>query len=259
MKSLAVLLLTTLSCAAQGFSDASAPFLMSTSSLRRGLVGYWRLEGGAPLWKDESATGVDLTANNGVAAQAGKVGNCGAFASASPRWLSAANTNLLNFTTSAFTIAAWVKLTNNAAINGIVDKFQLTDLAGYTLNVQADRKLYLQIYQTSAKLRYVSGTTTINDSNWHLVMGMHDGTMTTNGMSLYVDGVAQALPGRISTGTVTDFSSKATFDIGAFDTGTSPANGLIDEVGVWNRVLSSTEIARVYNAGLGTHFPWAHP
>lgn len=86
------------------------------------------------------------------------------------------------------------------------------------------------------------------DNNWHMA------TFTYNGSTLkaYVDNVEIGTPVSL-TGVGRTYTK-------AWTIGTSGSanywNGLLDEVGFWNRALTTAEINRLYNNGLGKQYPF---
>lgn len=88
---------------------------------------------------------------------------------------------------------------------------------------------------------------------WYHIVGTfkYDTTATNRITSIYVNGVlkAQASP---SGGTIPGGGNN--FELGR--TNTIFFNGAIDEFGVWNRVLTSNEIALLYNNFLGKQYPF---
>ncbi len=139
-----------------------------------------------------------------------------------------------------FTFSAWVK-TNNAGVNAIL-------IQGNNAN---DTKVGIEVNGTNAHLRYqgtssnenFAGTSVINDSEWHHIVGVFK---SASDRELFVDGVSEA--------TNTNTLALPTFNnlnIG-FQEDQSPGNyfdGSIDDVRIYNRALSAGEIARMYNAG----------
>jgi len=242
------------------FSTGDLAHINSTSPLRKNLEGYWRLgEATGTTRYDDSKNGVHLTSNNGVSQQVGMVNNCSGFVSASTQYLSAANTNQLQFLLSTpFTLAAWVKLTNNATTQTLVSKFTASPFRGYMTYVQAG-KFKVVLYSTSTASKILAANAVITNAVWHFLVGTHDGTGTTNGLKVWVDGTNDTTAVPTTAGTLTDINNTAEFNVGVYGSSISPANGLIDEVGVWSRVLTTNEIGKLYRSGLGTHFPWAHP
>ncbi|MCL5746207.1 MAG: LamG domain-containing protein [Acidobacteria bacterium] len=81
----------------------------------------------------------------------------------------------------------------------------------------------------------------VNDGNWHQIVGTFSGGVA----SIYVDGTFQGS----SSGTGLNPLDGQPFLVGGLVVGGTPTNnysGLIDDVGVWDNVLSSTEVAALY-------------
>ena len=91
----------------------------------------------------------------------------------------------------------------------------------------------------------IHGGANINDQAWHHFVGTSDAAGNVG--TLYVDGVLQA------TNTVNPINSDTNLPLMI---GENPGannrewNGQIDDVAIWNRALSETEILEIYNAGL---------
>lgn len=250
-------------CFGQGFSEASAPFLLSTSSLRKGLVGYWRLEESSSTRYDCSSTGNHLSANNSPGNILAKQTYGVTLVSASSQFLTSPSTNTYQFTAAQpFSLACWVKLTNSGANQTIMSKFQASTTIGFYLVANAG-KLHTGLHQSGTISRTKTATTVITNATWHHVAMTYNGNGSTNGISLYVDGAADTISAVGSAGTFNgSMANSVPFTVGTYWNGGSQAefaNGIIDELSIHNRVLSSTEVSKLYNSGSGTHFPWAHP
>jgi hypothetical protein len=93
------------------------------------------------------------------------------------------------------------------------------------------------------------GTTKLNDGNWHHLVWTRE--ISTGNMAGYVDGNATPEVTSTSVG-----SFIYNFRIGAYTnsigTPTLWFDGLVDEVGYWNSVLSTSDIADIYNSGTPT-------
>lgn len=87
----------------------------------------------------------------------------------------------------------------------------------------------------------------ITDTNWHLVTATYNGSLT----SIYIDGILNASTS-CTIGTLGHGSGQ--FRIGkTYDDGgnTGYWNGLMDEVLIFNRSLTDSEISQLYNNGYG--------
>jgi hypothetical protein len=83
-------------------------------------------------------------------------------------------------------------------------------------------------------------TPTLNDNKWHFVGLTFQGTTAI----LYIDGASQGTKSITTTG----FTQDNQLIIGNCDTASYYFNGGIDEVMVYNRVLTADEVAKIYNA-----------
>jgi len=98
--------------------------------------------------------------------------------------------------------------------------------------------LYFQGYNAD-----FAGTITINDGNWHFISVTYDGTT----VSLFVDTVADS-----TMNLPLDTVSGGQLQIGCNINDGEFIEGAIDDVRVYNRVLTTGEIASLYNSGDGT-------
>lgn len=92
-------------------------------------------------------------------------------------------------------------------------------------------------------------TPNINDTKWHQFVAVTDGTGASFGTALYIDGVIHSV--NTAKAVLTANPSKRLF-IGENPDATGRQwKGDIDDIGIWNRVLTPTEVAVLYNDGAG--------
>ena len=132
-------------------------------------------------------------------------------------------------------------LTANPDWEGIVTKGN----ASWRLLATAGAKTVYFASSGTTPNNDIYGTRNVNDGNWHYVAAVYDGT----NLSLYVDGtldVSKAASGSI-------WRNSDPVCIGYIANTGLPGNyhfdGLIDEVSIYSRALSSNEIAAIYSAG----------
>ena len=152
--------------------------------------------------------------------------------------------------TGAISVSAWVKTTTSGLTKMIVGEDTTSgNDRNWLLAMTSGNKAYFGVFHTNGSSSNAVSVASINDGNWHHVLGTYDGTSGTNKIKLYVDGVlAQANTG--STGT----RSSATVEpcIGALTGGVDwHWNGNIDEVAIWNSDQSSNS-STIYNSGVPT-------
>lgn len=264
MRKLLMLLLMTVGSIAQPLSLHDPAFSQSTSILRQSLFGYWRFEEASSTRYDCSNQGTHLTANNSAGSTSGKVGNGLNLISASNQSVSGSTSNAVQLLAGdPFTYFAWVKLTNTGTFQVLTEKNPGTPNRGYSIYLSAGQ-VRVELVSDGSNYFRVTGSTVITNAAWHAIAITYDGSKVTNGISIYVDNVIEPLPdaGRFTTGTVTDINNTGTIYIGARGPGSLGCSGIIDELGIWRKKLPTTgpgSLTQLYNLGLGTHFPWAHP
>jgi len=214
-----------------------------------GIAAWWRGEGDAGDVMGASA-GMLV---GGAGFGAGEVGQSFSFNGTSS-YVSITNLGLLNTFTNRLTVECWVRgnSTNaNGSWGGIVAKGNTS----WRIQATAGAKT-VTFSLTGTTGADMSGTRNVNDGQWHHVAGVYDGT----NMFLYVDGTLDV--SKPSTGLIAQNNMPVA--IGANvnpPPGTSYFfNGSVDEVALYNRGLSATEIAAIFNAGyLGKCFAFTSP
>ena len=151
--------------------------------------------------------------------------------------------------TGALTISAWVKTTNTSTAGVVVGKDGVSPHAtrSYQVQVQSSGTARFVIFKSGSVVELVTGTTLVNDGNWHHIMGVNDGT----DLKIYVNGILEATDlgggGTIQNGT-------ANFNIGRRQGNTTNELeflGNIDEVAIWNSDQSAN-VSSIYNGGIPT-------
>lgn len=146
----------------------------------------------------------------------------------------------------ARTVEAWVRTSantnpsNNGSQNVIVDMGATGIGTRYTLNLLWGNSVRVEIGGGG-----VSATTAINDSMWHHVVAVYNPAALTK-HRLYIDG-SQVATGNISTAVNT---SSGPIIIGKRVDNVKYFNGDIDEVRVWKKALTTSEIQAHYQSEL---------
>jgi hypothetical protein len=139
----------------------------------------------------------------------------------------------------AITVAAWIKTDSLGSYDGVVG-------LGYAWRLYGGEygNVIFQIMNTTPEATVI-GTTDVNDGLWHHVAGSFDGTQ----YNLYVDGKLEATvatSGSISAGTAYYGCIGAHYKK---DDERDPRrffNGLIDDVRIYDRVLSESEVHYIF-------------
>jgi hypothetical protein len=211
----------------------------SGSALLTSLISYWKLNETSGDAVD--AKGLTNLVNSGATQnQAGKLGTAYTFNGTSS-FVGSIDTTY-EFTTP-FTISAWVKTSVTGAYQFIVSDWGGS--GGYCLGMTDTGYLDFEVGGSA----YVTSGTTINSNAWVHVVGVWNGT----DVICYVNNAKTTGSALASFTYVNDAGER--FEIGRRRAGLY-WNGSIDEVGVWNRALSDSEVSQLYNSGTGLTHPF---
>lgn len=144
--------------------------------------------------------------------------------------ISNADTNIGN----NFTISVWIKAIQDRSNHQVFIAKGPKNTGHYELYI--DTSGILKFY--SNDIGDISSNTVVDNNNWHHVVVTYDGS----NMKFYVDKVLKNSPA--ASGTVADETE--TMRLGSLVDGTLPYNGLLDEVRIFNRALTQTEIKYLY-------------
>jgi prepilin-type N-terminal cleavage/methylation domain-containing protein len=143
---------------------------------------------------------------------------------------------------SNFTIAFWLKTTNNGVIIGKISQTG----SGKGWAVYGGGRYFL-IQQSTSIYKYTISVSPIPyDDSWHYWVGIKDSSYNLN---VYIDGKPATIS-LGSLGTITDFSNTNIVRIGQNGDLTSPYVGLIDDVRIYNTILPTAQIKEQYYVGL---------
>lgn len=217
-------------------------------ALADNLAAYFKLD-------ESSGNAVDsvngyVGTNTSVTYSAGKINNGANFNGGGSKLV--CNNSIISGTGDA-TFSAWVKIPAAAAICPIVTKRDSNASGLFVWRMEDNGAMNFFDYSGAGFLfnATTQANTPANDGTWHLVCFVVSGTTGT----YYFDGAADG------TKTCTSRLSWNTQlpKIGNDSVDNLWLNGSIDELGIWSRALSSTEIASLYNAGVGFQWPFIIP
>lgn len=208
----------------------------SVSSLLTGIDSYWKLDEASGNAIDSVAANVGTVFGTMVQNTAGKINTCYEFTSGDAY----INIGAL-LSSSVFSISVWVF---RPALGVFFQIFagadSGTDYLAFVINT--DNRIYLTkagyggLYQS---------TGTVPATTWtHLVV-----TYDAAGLAqFYIDGVLDDSGTDLQS--LTWGTNLVGRDGGAF------LDGKLDEIGIWNRVITPTEVTTLYNGGTGLSYPF---
>jgi len=228
------------------------------------LVGWWKLD------ETSGTTAVDSSSqgNDGVFVGAPSIGNSGAIGVS---YTLSANNDYLDISNASFmashsqgSISAWVKTSTDINISnraqtvfglsdGVNQFFYLCVGDGGTSTLTNEIISLIIGDGNSNRVGYLTATRTeLIDGNWHHIVLTGDGST----YKIYLDGVSKTVTPRSGfSNNGLWFNTQASVTkayIGAAAQNASKnnyMNGGIDDVRVYNKVLSATEIQTIYSAG----------
>ena len=218
---------------------------MATNPGHKHLVAWWSLDETSGTRADSRGNN-DLTDYNTVGNGTGKQSNAASFVETNNEALYIADNANLSFGDEDFTITAWAKI-DTAGFMSILAKRDGTTNRAYILWYFND-KVRWAVSDDGNSENTVDETTTgaWSTDTWYFVAAYHDATANTIGVSVNA--------GTFDTDPHTGgcYDNTAEFNIGATSDHTSSwFDGDIDEVNVWNTVLTQDEIDWLYNTGSG--------
>jgi hypothetical protein len=233
----------------------SASFGPDQSYLSNGLIAYWSLD------ENTGTSATDSSGNSNTETLSAANWNTGKYGSSwngdGGKWITTgADDNDFDFTgTDDFTYSMWIKSdssTNPTNNEFLVDKENAT--AGYGIYFSTNG---FPVFGTDDDSSFTPDDfaeyqTDIYDATWHHITAVKKGT--TN-IKIYVDGVLRVTTPVTATGSLanTDFLT-----IGAQDNvaANDEFTGDIDDIRVYRRALSDSEVASLYNWAPGPIGYW---
>jgi hypothetical protein len=219
---------------------ARAGFL-SRPPTNLGLVGYWPMDEGAGSKAGDFSGSGNTGTITGATWTNGKKGKALNFDGSSSYIRSA---TFPNFPTTTMTACVWLKTTSSSSMLIFQQNRSLSYYNNEALFNTSSGKLLFWDYGASAY--GFDGTTlsntSLNDGKWHLGCFVKNGTSGTYYLDGNQDGTKTAAS-NVSYGTNDFVIGKDYRDDNTF------FNGSIDDVRIYNRVLTASEISKIYSSG----------
>ncbi len=253
-----------------GGFDAGAAFLQSISprfgnnsttySLSNGLVGHWTFDGRDTNWNTNTTTDVSGNGNTGTmisgvststAPVVGKLGQAFSFSNNTTQQVNVGSAASLDNVTRK-TICSWIFPKSYGISSTDSNIFSKDGLWAFFLG-DDDAGIQALYYSNPFSGTSYTGHTaasTITLNTWQHVCVTYDNSSTANDALLYINGVSKAVT-ELFTPTGTASADAASDGIignyapaynGSFD-------GAIDDVRVYNRILTADEIKQLYLQG----------
>jgi hypothetical protein len=221
----------------------------ASSTLDNSIRAYWRFDETSGTNAVDSVAGLyNLTLTTATFTSNGFI-NYGYQGASGGRAIVTTPNLLFNQSGAKFMVSVWARPTNLASgFQGIFSTERNSNSLGISLRSDnGNSNIYFRISDgaTSDITAY-----NFNNNQWyHFVVG-NNGTHSL----FYVDNVLVNSTAK----TIGNHLASANFAVGSYraDDFTNTWSGRIDEVGVWNRTLTSSEISELYNGGVGKQYPY---
>ena len=221
-------------------TDAEIADLAAVWTVPSGLAAYWGFDGDL----SDSVGSFDGEARGTVGFADGQAGFGQAISLDGTSFVEITDSSGLEFPGGSMSISGWFTV-------GSFDKsWQALIAKGEGTNYRVARR------SSENSIAYAGGVgegpndaPDVNDGGWHHFVAVSDATAAEFGTALYVDGVMYEVN---ATAPVLDSDTTNLY------IGENPEAlnrqwiGLIDDIGIWNRVLTAGEVSALYNGGTGT-------
>lgn len=236
-----------------GHRFESRYFQQGNSSLLTGLSYWLAAESNA---NDSTPNALNFTESGSPTYPTGKIGKAFGLAAASLQYVFRADEALLRVGSSGFTTTCWVNLASKPASimtalskwfgDGVNDEYQVRwNNTGDRFEFIARRTgttvtLVANNFGAPATSTWYFVACWYNSSTQTLYISVNDGTADSGslGGAINPSGTGQAKVGRLVLATPRFW------------------DGMIDEVGFWQRTLTASEITALYNGGSGVTYPF---
>ena len=209
-----------------------------TSSLLIGLIAYWKLDGNSnDSVHSNNGADTDITYSD-----ANGIIHNGAGFNGSTSLISVPYSTSLNSPTTQLSVSAWIKIPSTQTSIPLIK---------YVASLSGD--YWINVSPTVIGCATAGGTGSVNaladyDLNtwYHVAFTWLSDTL----LSLYINGELQGTDN--SPGTISSLNYN--FELGNYPG--SEFMGALDEIGLWSRALTPTEITQLYNWGMGLQYPF---
>lgn len=219
-------------------------------ALTTNLVNYWKMDEASSATRVDSIGSNNLTNNGAVNAGTGIINN-GATNWSAANFLDAATSANWSFT-AAFSVNFWLRSSTWSAGNrAIIVKNGAGAGDGWSIYMQGSGGSLL--FQRDGIDNYISNSS-LSTNTWYMYTFTCSGAAGT--MHIYRNAVSDFTPVTINSPS----SNTNTLQIGK-NRGAGAGNPLdptavLDELGIWTRELSLSEVTELYNGGVGLQYPF---
>lgn len=151
--------------------------------------------------------------------------------------------------TDAFSASFWFKTSNAGAMMIISRQTNSGLFPGWNIFIEAGKiKVALINNNGTANRLFIETNSTFNDGTWHHCLMTYAGTSNTSGLLTYIDGSLAAIT-VLTNALSASILTSANFQISGRDGPNVVLTGNVNEVALYDRVLTASEVTDIYNSG----------
>lgn len=232
---------------------------MPLGDMANGVQAYWALEEASGNRADSIGSHT-LVDNNTVTSGTGIIGTAASFASANNEYLSVADSSGLRIA-GDFAISMWINPTALADGLMYLASKRTSGEGGwilYALTNMASGGSLVVFGGYDASNNFASGSkfTVLASGVWTHIVGLYK-TASPAAFRVIVNGEDDQITAPFAnTNGVDPAGGTAPLHLGASNTPDGYFNGLMDEVVIWNRMITASDATDIYNGGNGLTYPW---
>jgi hypothetical protein len=222
------------------------------------LVSYWKFDDGSGNASDSTANVKTLTNNGTTTYSAGKLNSAADFGAANAA---------KSFSRAGYVVADgissmsfWVKQQTEIASGTQTFVTLVSESTAFTISYEyntGSRRLTLLRERNNLASASTSYTVTLGTANYYHIVMVYD----LSSIILYVNGTNVSSTSTSLNGTTNWSPGGGYFSVGAKrdandGTVSQHASCFVDELAIWNKVLSPTEVTNLYNTGNVNPYPF---
>ncbi|MBT3985778.1 hypothetical protein HOE91_05770, partial [archaeon] len=235
-------------------------FINGTSGVGNGLVGYWHFDNLSSFGEnathvyDFSGSGNNGTAFGGSDSDSGFGVNDGVFDGGwmfdgSGDTIEIADNDSLDVI-NGFTIGIWIKRNLDDAVEPFIAKLgdSLANQYSMRFDSSGTGEIKFAVYDDTEGGAIGKDIYDFNSGAWHFLVGTYEGGNSSDNLTLYVDGIEQTPVDTSESSMISMRNTSGVLRMGG--DGYAPRfNGSLDEVMIFNRSLSASEVEELYVKG----------
>lgn len=208
---------------------------------------YYKLnESSGTFVSDSSGNGRNGNTINNPSWVAGKLNNCIEFNGALSQMVDSGA--IASFErTEPKSYEFWFN-TTITTLRSIIVKYSSTQVKGFLCELTGGNIIF-RLYSSGTKHLDIQTVTSWANGLWHHCVITYDGTSYASGVKIYIDGISQSLT------TISDTLDSTIINTNPLLIGSRGTSahyyGKLDEILIWGKVLTQSEVSYRYNAGTG--------